>query len=100
KSVFEVIDKNGDRRISRRELVHAFERLHGLDRNGDDVITAVELAGQFKIELGLGKPVLFRNQNAGPRGDVTAPRVEALTSGPDWFRKMDRNRDGDVSLRE
>jgi Ca2+-binding EF-hand superfamily protein len=100
KSVFEVIDKNRDRRISRRELAHAFAELHGLDSNGDDAITAVELAGRFKVELGLGKPVLFRNQNSGPRGDVTIPRVETPTSGPEWFRKMDRNRDGDVSLRE
>ena len=68
--------------------------------NGDDAITAVELAGRFKADLGLGKPVLFRNQNAGARGDTAAPIVSTPTSGPDWFRKMDRNRDGDVSLRE
>ncbi|HEY3965644.1 MAG TPA: hypothetical protein VGM05_13890 [Planctomycetaceae bacterium] len=100
KSVFEVIDANNDRRISRRELVHAYERLHAFDRNGDDAITSVELAGRFKADLGLGKPILFRNQGGGNRGDTSAPIVTTPTSGPDWFRKMDRNRDGDVSLRE
>jgi hypothetical protein len=28
------------------------------------------------------------------------PRPPERTAGPRWFRKMDRNRDGDVSRRE
>jgi Ca2+-binding EF-hand superfamily protein len=28
------------------------------------------------------------------------PAVDPITSGPRWFRRMDRNRDGDVSARE
>jgi Ca2+-binding EF-hand superfamily protein len=98
KSVFEVIDANHDRRISRRELAHAFESLQPYDLNGDGAITAVELAGRFQAVLQLGKPVLFRNQ--GMRGNATAPIANRPSAGPDWFRKMDRNRDGDVSVRE
>ena len=98
KSVFEVVDSNHDRRISRRELAHAFESLQQYDLNGDGAITAVELAGRFQGVLQLGKPVLFRNQ--GMRGNATAPIANRPSTGPDWFRKMDRNRDGDVSLRE
>lgn len=98
KSVFEVIDTNHDRRISRRELAHAFASLQQYDLNGDGAITAVELAGRFKAVLQLGKPVLFRNQ--GMRGNATAPIANRPSAGPDWFRKMDRNRDGDVSPRE
>ncbi|HLJ10105.1 MAG TPA: hypothetical protein VKU82_02895, partial [Planctomycetaceae bacterium] len=81
-------------------LTYAFERLRSFDRDGDETITAVELAGRFRGVLELGKPVLFRNQTMMARGDATAPVVNAPTKGPDWFRKMDRNRDGDVSLRE
>ncbi|MBS0266213.1 MAG: hypothetical protein JSS02_30060 [Planctomycetes bacterium] len=100
KSVFEVMDQNNDRRLSRRELAHGFERLKAFDVDGDDSITAVELAGRFRADLGLGKPVLFRNQPMNNRGDTTAPIIQVPSAGPDWFRKMDRNRDGDVSQRE
>ena len=101
KSVFQVVDANNDRRITRRELVHAYERLIKFDQNGDDEIAAVELAGRFKADMSLGRPVLLRNTVMANRGgDMTAPIISALTNGPEWFRKMDRNRDGDVSPRE
>lgn len=101
KSVFEVLDANLDRRLSLRELRQAIELLKGFDRDQDGEITAVELAGQYKVVLELGKPAKFRNENA-PRmdGSNTAPTVTRTASGPDWFNKMDRNRDGDVSRRE
>lgn len=101
KSVFEVIDADVNRRITRREWAQAVERLHAFDRDGDGAISVVELAGRFSVALALGKPVLFRNLNA-PRGDGanTAPVVNRPAGGPAWFIKMDRNRDGDVSRRE
>jgi Ca2+-binding EF-hand superfamily protein len=34
------------------------------------------------------------------RNDGTVPRVSGSLSGPEWFQKMDRNRDGDLSRRE
>jgi Ca2+-binding EF-hand superfamily protein len=100
KSVFEVMDANLDRRLSPRELAHAFDRLRPYDLNGDEAITAVELAGRFRGLLELGKPVLFRRQGNMANANTTAPVVNAPSAGPDWFRRMDRNRDGDVSLRE
>ena len=99
KTVFDVIDTNHDRRISRRELANAFESLRPYDLDGDGAITAVELAGRFQAVLQLGKPVLFRN-NQRMGGNAMAPIANRPSAGPDWFRRMDRNRDGDVSLRE
>jgi Ca2+-binding EF-hand superfamily protein len=100
KSVFEVMDANLDRRLSPREIAHAFERLRPFDVNGDEAITAVELAGRFRAVLELGKPVLFRRQGNMAGANTMAPVANTPTAGPDWFRRMDRNRDGDVSLRE
>ncbi|MGE5192364.1 MAG: hypothetical protein ACM3U2_07650, partial [Deltaproteobacteria bacterium] len=100
KSVFEVLDANHDRRLSHRELAAAFESLRTFDRDGDEAITAVELAGRFQGILEFGRPVLFQRSTATNRGDMTTPIVNAPTAGPDWFRKMDRNRDGDLSPRE
>lgn len=100
KSVFEVMDANLDRRLSPRELAHAFEHLRPYDVNGDEAITAVELAGRFRALLELGKPVLFRRQGNMAGANTTAPVVNMPSAGPDWFRRMDRNRDGDVSQRE
>jgi len=99
-SLFEALDANSDRRISRRELARAFERLRKYDRDGDEAITAVELVGRFQGTLEFGRPNLFRGSSAMRGGDSTAPVVSAPTAGPEWFRKMDRNRDGDVSQRE
>src|SRR5262249_46196730 len=101
KSVFEVIDADVNRRITRREWAQAVERLQAFDRDGDGAISVVELAGRFSVALALGKPVLFRNLNA-PRADGgnPAPVVNRPSGGPAWFIKMDRNRDGDVSRRE
>ena len=31
---------------------------------------------------------------------MNAPAAEPVAAGPNWFRRMDRNRDGDVSRRE
>ncbi len=99
-SLFEVIDANNDRRISRRELARAFERLRKYDHDGDDTISAVELVGRFQGTLEFGRPNIFRTAMAMRSGDTTAPVVSTPTAGPEWFRKMDRNRDGDVSQRE
>src|SRR5262249_32779028 len=61
KSVFELIDTDHDRRLSRRELVHAGSALMAYDRDGDGAITAVELAGRFQAALEFGRPQLLRN---------------------------------------
>ena len=99
KSLFEVIDANSDRRVSRRELVHAFDRLRQFDRDGDETITAGELAGRYQAALQLGRPELLRLTRNMPQAQ-TAPITNRPTAGPEWFRKMDRNRDGDISVRE
>jgi len=101
KSVFEVLDANLDRRLSIREIRRTAELLRPSDRNGDGEISTVELIGKFKAVLELGKPAAFRSTGEMPgNNNAIAPRVNRPTEGPDWFLRMDRNRDGDVTRRE
>jgi Ca2+-binding EF-hand superfamily protein len=101
-SLFERLDANYDLRLSPREFREGFERLREWDRNGDGRISAVELAGRFRLTFEMAKPDLFLMPSApdgGREPASTRPEPSSL-SGPLWFRKMDRNRDGDVSRRE
>ncbi len=100
-SLFEFLDTRPDGRLSPRELNAAPERLRALDRNADGNLTLGELRTQISIDAEVKRPadnrggmlVLRRRQQSGA---VPAPR----DLGPEWFRRMDRNFDGDVSWRE
>lgn len=105
KTMFGLMDVNQDRRLSARELNNAKLALQKYDLNSDGNFAEIELGTQYVLTLGLGRaeirraaPMLMGNMNAG-RGDAILPGTTAL-SGPEWFRRMDRNQDGDVSARE
>jgi len=102
KSLFELLDGVPmDRRLTRRECRGAWERLKVRDTNNNGKISADELAGTFKLTIEFGRLPGF---GTDPRPNVatgnTAPIVNRPTAGPEWFQKMDRNRDGDLSTRE
>ena len=100
-SVFEILDANSDRRISLRELRNAVERLKSYDRDGNGEISSAELVGKFRTILELGKPAALRITSEMRADNASAaPIVNRKTDGPDWFQRMDRNRDGDVTRRE
>ena len=85
--------------FTRRELLNALKNFDAMDKNKDGVIERTELAAQFRITASQGQSNgQFRNVVFNPYNQ-TMPRT-AATKGPLWFRKMDRNGDGDVSERE
>ena len=100
KSLFEALDADSDRRLSRRELSQSVERLRSFDRDGDGRITPAELSGQYRVTVGLGKPSLFAEDRQNMQQLPTDPIITEPRVGPPWHRKMDRNRDGDVSWLE
>ncbi len=99
--LFEVLDANRDGRLSVRELRTAWARLAPLDKESTGSITRAMIPSQCQVSVSRGQPgfdnklraVLLRGLNA-------VPAPPPSTRGPLWFRKMDRNGDGDVSLRE
>jgi Ca2+-binding EF-hand superfamily protein len=98
---FSLLDANKDGRLSRRELRDAKSSLLLLDRDGDGQIERKEIPLQYQVVVNPGMPNYLAGQLSGfsaPPGAV--PASPPPLSGPIWFRKMDRNGDGDVSARE
>ncbi len=106
KTLFSLLDANQDRRLSAREIRNGTAVLQKYDRNADGSFAETELGTEYVLTLGLGRSELRRNSGmmtmqtmAMNSGDAVLPGLEGL-NGPEWFRRMDRNQDGDVSVRE
>jgi Ca2+-binding EF-hand superfamily protein len=98
RGLFDILDANRDGSLGLRELRTAWDRLKEYDRDGDGKIAATEIPRQYQLTLGLGQAAAFVRQLGVPGMGSQPTAVTAR--GPVWFRKMDRNGDGDVSLRE
>ncbi|APZ95252.1 hypothetical protein [Fuerstiella marisgermanici] len=105
KTLFKLLDANVDRRLSQRELLEGFNALLEYDVNGDQRLSESELGTAYALNIGLGQAQSFRVDTMQTMGmearsmDAILPGLSGL-SGPDWFRRMDRNQDRDVSIRE
>jgi Ca2+-binding EF-hand superfamily protein len=104
KGLFEMVDLDRDGRLSVRELRQMVKLLDKLDADGDGKLSPVEVPRHYRggFELGAagagggqGNVIVVRKF-----GGAAAPAPPAPMRGPLWFRKMDRNRDGDVSRKE
>jgi len=110
KGLFEMIDTDGDGRLSVREMRNAVKLITELDRDGDGCVSKAELPrctqAAFRMgpadgggNLGYYAPAQALILNDA-RLVGSAPRQAKPPRGPEWFRKMDRNGDGDVSRKE
>ena len=99
RTLFELLDADHDGRLGPRELQSASQRVCRWDRNGAGCITRADVPRQFLLTFSQGRAGGSSNMVGAP-GYGPALRSVARSRGPLWFRKMDRNRDGDLSRRE
>jgi Ca2+-binding EF-hand superfamily protein len=104
RGLFDLLDTNGDGRLSVREMRRAVSLLDRLDRNGDGFLSKDEIPHSYFATFVPGcatvETIPFRGMVVSGTPDRPAGSGTAPVRGPLWFRKMDRNQDGDVSQRE
>lgn len=100
RTLFDILDADRDRRLAHREIRAAIDKLALWDKDHDGQLAETEVPLQFQMAAARGSlPGLF----GGPVNVVAMAAqggIAERTAGPAWFRKMDKNRDGEVSRRE
>jgi Ca2+-binding EF-hand superfamily protein len=103
RGLFDLLDADRDGRLSVRELRQLPKLIEMLDRDGDGMLSKSEIPRYYRASFEQGPsnvPAGGFKAVAFAGGPMAAPAPPRRTAGPLWFRKMDRNRDGDVSRRE
>ena len=98
-NLFQLLDENGDGRLSVRELRTAWDRLIVLEPGSSQQVTEAVMQPAATVRVGQGRNA-FSDPSVYAGAYSGVPQQRAAPQGPLWFRKMDRNRDGDVSRTE
>ncbi|HVW39684.1 MAG TPA: hypothetical protein VHB99_20340 [Pirellulales bacterium] len=93
------LDANPDNVLSIRELRTAASALEKGDANGDGRLAGNEIPQRLAMQLSRNTAASAQAANTRARKDDDE-RTERTDAGPAWFKKLDRNRDGDLSRRE
>ncbi len=102
RAIFGILDLDRDRRLGAREVMRTVNRVMSWDGDGDGRVSADEIPYHFRVAIarsGLAGLTGEGSVNTGARSMGTT-QAAGPAAGPDWFAKMDRNHDGDVSRRE
>lgn len=96
--LFSTLDLSGDGRLSLREMRTSPKRILTFDKDKDGEISPDEIPTTIAVtfQQGYGNYTYSRPvQRNGSTATRPAPRDQ-----PEWFTRMDRNGDGDVTLKE
>jgi Ca2+-binding EF-hand superfamily protein len=99
RSLFDLLDADRDGKLSIRELRQAWSRMEAVCEKKDEGLAQDRLPRSLRVTLAQGNVggrnrFFFFNMNAQ---EVRVPKARSV---PEWFTKLDRNNDGDVSLAE
>lgn len=100
RNMFEILDLDRNRSLSRRELAQAVNRIALWDTDGDGAVAEAEIPQLFQISFGPGQPEFRGVRIAGEAMRSIGDSASALLAAPTWFRKLDRNGDGELTRRE
>ena len=97
RTLFDILDSDRDGRLAHREVRSVADKLALWDADGDGMLSEAEIPLQFQMMAAVGslpnlsfQPQIAMNTQGGPA---------TRTAGAIWFRKMDRNSDGEISRR-
>lgn len=90
---FQLVDQNGDSRLSEVELRGFADRVRYMDRNQDGQVTPNELPLVARLELN-------RTDQRLTSPLISNPQTDTTVADSDWFSAMDTNRDSYVSTLE
>ena len=99
RSLFDVLDADGDGRLSLREMRTAWKRLAPLAKGG--AVGYDDLPRRMRIDISTdGGQAFVSGSVAGGAIGLRGVPKKSRAAPPLWFRKMDKNDDGDVSRTE
>jgi Ca2+-binding EF-hand superfamily protein len=99
RSIFSIVDQNRDRHLGVREIRGAAARASSWDHDRDGRIRSEEIPHYYQLTIGRGQ-ITAVGMPSFRSAAMASAAVKPSAAGPNWFRKMDRNRDGDISRRE
>ncbi|MCA9068922.1 MAG: hypothetical protein KDA84_08370, partial [Planctomycetaceae bacterium] len=104
RDLFRILDSDGNNQISTREFWAMPDRAVLWDRDSDGHITLSEVPSQYRFVVSQGDftGIAGSNQNVVvvPSPGMPMRATNPSSRGPHWFQRMDRNNDGDLSIRE
>lgn len=98
----EILDTSRDTQLSPRELADLSRRVADWDQDGNGHVTADEVPRQYLVTIAPGTGAVMTSGTFVVTGNLefTGQMPAKKGDGPEWFYRMDRNADGDISRRE
>lgn len=95
RTLFDILDSDRDGRLAHREVRSVADKLAMWDADGDGKLSESEIPLQYQMIASQGSLQALGQMTLSPGNGR-----RAQNGGPIWFRKMDRNNDGEISRRE